>query len=379
MEDQARSVALVSTYPPTACGLATFTYNVRATISVPGSAWRTEVLRILEPDERSRNDDAVAGTWITGDDGSLRRALRLLSSYDVVMLQHEFRLFGGTDGRDVLELVAGVTSPLVVVLHTIPLEPSKNQREIIEQLLVASRVVVVQAEAARERLGSVYGADSARVVVIPHGAAQNFAGLEVSNIAHPAVVTWGLLRPGKGIEYAIAALARLGSRSPAPAYIIAGQTHPKFVTIEGESYREWLRAEARRLGVADRVRFDAGYQDQESLQALARTADVVLLPYESREQVSSGVLVEALAAGRPVVATRFPHAVELLSGGAGLLVDHEDVEAMAEAIGRVLYEPGLAARLSAAARLAAAPMMWQAVGERYLEVLDSIAGGSLAA
>jgi glycosyltransferase involved in cell wall biosynthesis len=337
------------------------------------------VVRILEPDERSSDDEAVVGAWVTGDAGSLRRAVHVLASYDVVMLQHEFRLFGGPDGRDVLELADGVVSPLIVVLHTIPHQPSVNQREIIDQLVAASRMVVVQAEAARERLRSVYGVDPAKVTVIAHGAALNVAGPTIPGIPRPAVVTWGLLKPGKGMEHAIAAIARLGDRSPAPVYVIAGQTHPKYIASGVESYRELLRAEAVRLGVADRILFEPGYQDQESLRALARTADVVLLPYESREAVSSGVLVEALAAGKPVVATRFPHAVELLSGGAGLLVDHEDAEAMAAAIGRVLYEPGLAARLAVAARHAAAPLMWQAVGERYLELLDNVADGFLAA
>lgn len=376
---QARSVALVSTYPPTACGLATFTYNVRAAITAQDDTWRTDVLRILVPDEPLLEDEAIAGSWVTGDAESLRRARHMLASYDVVMLQHELRLFGGPDGRDVLKLIDGLASPLVVVLHTIPRQPTGNQREIIDQLVAASRVVVVQAGAARERLRSVYGVDPAKVTVIEHGAAENVVGPTMPGIPHPAVVTWGLLRPGKGMEHAIAAIAKLADRSQPPVYVIAGQTHPKFLASEGESYRDRLRAEAERLGVADRVRFEAGYHDQESLQALVRTADVVLLPYESREQVSSGVLVEALAAGRPVVATRFPHAIELLSNGAGLLVAHGDVGAMAAAIGRVLYEPGLAVKLAAAARRAAAPLMWQSVGERYLEVLDNVVDGTLAA
>jgi glycosyltransferase involved in cell wall biosynthesis len=377
--DQARSAALVSTYPPTACGLATFTYNVRAAITGSGSAWRADVVRILEPDERSPNDEAVVGTWVLGDAASLRRSLRELTSYDVVILQHEFRLFGWPDGPAVLEFVAEVAAPLVVVLHTVQSDPTGNRREIMQHLLAASHAVVVQAEAAREVLCSTYGADPAKVIVIAHGAASNLTGPTVPGIPHPTVVTWGLLRPGKGIERAIAAFARIGDRSPAPVYVVAGQTHPKYLAADGESYRDQLRADAERLGVADRIRFEPDYQDQESLQALARTADVVLLPYDSRDQVSSGVLVEALAAGKPVVATRFPHAVELLSGGAGLLVDHDDVDAMAQALGRVLYEPGLAAKLSSAARREAEDLMWQAVGDRYLKLLDSVAGGSLAA
>jgi len=375
---QPRSVAMISTYPPTACGLATFTSNLRAIISAPGSNWRVGVVRLVDAWEPPPGDEVVS-TLVTSDSGSLRRSLDAMASFDVVMLQHEFRLFGGPYGRDVLDMVAGIKAPLVVGLHTVLREPSREQWEIIDHLLEASCLVVVHAEAARERLCSVYGADPARVAVIAHGAAPNFAGSTLPGIPRPAVVTWGLLRPGKGIEHGIAALARLADRSPAPCYVIAGQTHPKVLAAEGERYREMLRAVARRLGVADRVRFEAGYQDQESLHALIRTADVVLLPYESREQVSSGVLVEALASGKPVVATRFPHAQELLADGAGLLVDHDDVDAMAAALGRVLYQPGIAATLAAAARRVATPLMWREVGDRYRAALDGVAEGSVAA
>ncbi len=367
-----RSVALVSTYPPTACGIATFTANLRAAIAAPGSGWRADVVRILAAHEPPASDDDVVACLVSGDPRSLRRSLALLARYDAVLLQHEFRMFGGRDGRDVLGLIQGIEVPLVVVLHTVPSAPGRNQRDIIDRLVAASSRVVVQAEAARERLVSVYRADRDRVDVIAHGAAANLAGPALPGVPRPAVLTWGLLRPGKGLEYGIAAVARLAGCSPAPWYVIAGQTHPKILAAEGERYRDRLRALAAALGVADRVVFAAGYRDRESLRALVRSADVVLLPYENRDQVSSGVLVEALAAGKPVVATRFPHARELLGNGAGLLVDHDDDAAMAAAIRRVLYEPGLAGQLSAAAWRAAAALAWQPVGERYRAVLDSV-------
>ena len=124
--------------------------------------------------------------------------------------------------------------------------------------------------------------------------------------------------------------------------------------------------------MADRVHFDDAYRDWESLRALVRTVDVVLLPYDSRDQVSSGVLVEALASSKPVVATRFPHAVELLADGAGILVDHGDLEAMAHALERVLYEDGLAGRMARAARVAATPLLWPAVGAEYRSLVNRV-------
>lgn len=366
-----RSVALVGTYPPTTCGLATFTSNLRAAIASPRSGWDASVVRILDRWEREVSPDVTAH-WIGGDPESLARSLEVLSSVDAVLLQHEYGIFPGDDGEDILDLVARLEVPLVAVLHTALLDPSPRQRAILDRLVDASAAVVVQSEAARQRILATHDADPAQVVAIPHGAAENFSGPTRTDIPRPSVLTWGLLSPGKGIEHGIAAIARLEHHSSAPTYVVAGQTHPKVRAAHGEEYRESLQAQARSLGVAGRVRFDDGYLDWSSLHALVRAADAVLLPYDSRDQVSSGVLVEAVASGKPVVATRFPHAQELLAGGAGILVDHGDAEAMAAALGRVLYEPGLAERMAGAARRAARPLLWPAVGGAYRELVDRV-------
>ena len=152
---------------------------------------------------------------------------------------------------------------------------------------------------------------------------------------------------------------------PLPAYIVAGQTHPRVRQRQGESYRVQLRERARAVGVSRSIRFEGVYLDEPSLTRLIRRADVVLLPYDSRDQVTSGVLVEAVAAGKPVVATGFPHAVELLGGGAGLLVPHCNGAAVGAALQRILTEPGLAETMSAEATRLAPALLWPTVADRY--------------
>jgi glycosyltransferase involved in cell wall biosynthesis len=153
---------------------------------------------------------------------------------------------------------------------------------------------------------------------------------------------------------------------------VHGQTHPHVLAQEGEAYRNSLIAQARALGVDDLVEFDDGYGNTASVLAWIREADVVLLPYRSRDQVVSGVLVEAIASSRPVVATRFPHAVELLSDGSGILVPHEDAPAIAAALRTLLTDPQAAARAAAAAQLQAPPFFWENVGHAYRTLAASI-------
>jgi glycosyltransferase involved in cell wall biosynthesis len=116
------------------------------------------------------------------------------------------------------------------------------------------------------------------------------------------------------------------------------------------------------------VAFDASYRDVSSLTALVQSSAVVVLPYDSTDQVTSGVLVDAIASGRPVVATAFPHAVELLASGAGIVVGHNDPDALASALLRLLTEPHLAATMAAEAARLAPQMAWPIVASAYLDL-----------
>jgi glycosyltransferase involved in cell wall biosynthesis len=172
-------------------------------------------------------------------------------------------------------------------------------------------------------------------------------------------------------------MSRLADLEPAPRYVVAGHTHPKVLLREGEAYRRRLAAQVGRLGLDAAVTFDSRYRDTAGLAALVRSADVVLLPYDSTDQVTSGVLIEAVAALKPVVATRFPHAVELLGGGAGLLVDHKDPAAIGAALRRVLTSSDIAAGMTRAAAATVPALLWPAVAERYRALTSRLIAASL--
>ena len=182
----------------------------------------------------------------------------------------------------------------------------------------------------------------------------------------PRLLTWGLLGPGKGIEWAIDAFAELDDLDPAPTYVIAGATHPKVREHSARRYREMLVDRAEQRGRGPRRHFDDSYRDLESLTELIRSADLVVLPYDSADQVTSGVLVDAVAAGRPVVSTAFPHAVELLASGAGIVVPQRDPAALGRRDSRrcspTRIEP---TSMAAEARRLAPELSWAAVAGRY--------------
>ncbi len=370
------SVAMVGTFPPTECGLATFAAALgealgRVASTDPDGPCRCGVVEVV--DSRRLARDEVVFQVERGDARSLDAASDWLNGFDVVVVQHEYGIFGGPDGDEVLRILSGVLRPVVTVLHTVLDAPNHRQQAIVEELARRSEAVVVMTEAARARLLERFAVDRDRVVLIPHGAHENrSSGLERVRRGAPTVLTWGLLGPGKGIEVGIDAVALLHSMIPAPRYVVAGQTHPKVRAASGEAYRQSLIARARHNGIPHLVEFDDSYRDLDSLKVLIRSADVVLLPYESRDQVTSGVLIEAVASRKPVVATDFPHARELLGSGAGIVVPHDDPEATAVAVGRVLRDHRLARQMADEAARVSAPMMWDAVARRYLALLRGL-------
>ena len=323
------------------------------------------------------SSSGVVYEWVRGSRRSLLRAARALDSFDTVIVQHEFGLFGGPDGQDILDLVAELTAEtLIVVMHTVLESPSRNQRRIVEALAAAADRVVVQSEVARRRLRAAHTLEASRVAVIQHGAPANLGPpCPHGPSRRPVVLTWGLLGPGKGIEHAIEALASLRDLDPLPRYVVLGQTHPNIVRHSGEAYRESLQALAAERGVEDMVQFDDAYRGTSEVLAEIRDSDVVLLPYLSRDQVVSGVLVEAIASGKPVVSTAFPHAVELLSAGSGIVVPHEDPAAIAAALRTLLTDRATASIAAAVARRQAASLTWETVADQYRELASGVRRG----
>jgi polysaccharide biosynthesis protein PslF len=357
----------VSTFPPTQCGLATFAAALRGAL-VSDSGDEGRVVRLVDAPTPGSSD--VVAQLVAGDADSLRRAAEHLNECDIAIVQHEYGVYGGTDGSEILHLLDQVMVPAVVILHTVLTDPTPHQRQVLEAVVAKADAVVTMTVTARDRLAAGYAADLSKVSIIAHGA----PALQTT-MAEPAlrtgeftVLTWGLLGPGKGVEWGIAAMALLRDLAPMPRYVIAGQTHPKVALHEGDAYRDRLREQVRQAELGPWISFDGHYRNATALAALVRSADVVLLPYDSTEQVTSGVLIEAVAAGKPVVATEFPHARELLAGGAGLLVPHRDPAAIAAALRSVITRGDVLAAMAATATATAPQLLWPAIAEQYREL-----------
>ncbi|RAV17258.1 glycosyl transferase family 1 [Mycolicibacterium sp. GF69] len=293
----------------------------------------------------------------------------LLNQSDVAIIQHEFGQ--RSDAGNLMDILEGVLVPSIVVVHDVPKYPTAQQCSMIEAIGAGATHLVVMSRAARENLGTGYSISRQKISTIPHGATVPTMS-RLKRPSRPTILTWGWLSHGDGIERVIDVMASLQNVPGRPRYLVAGPTHPRAMAVNGDSYREDLIEQARRCGVADSVSFDPGSYDGSMLATLLQQCSVVVLPYDSAEQVTSGVLVESIAHGRPVIATDFPHATELLNGGAGAVVDHDDSAGLATALRRVVTQPRLAGSMAAEARRLAPEMAWPTVAKAYVRLAQHL-------
>ena len=359
------TVALIGTYVPRKCGIATFTSDVVSQLLAHEPDVAASVYALDTPE---RAGDYPAGVAVIDPESreTYLAAARSIneSGADAVWLQHEFGIFGGTDGELVVELVDALAAPLVVTLHTVLGEPSANQRRIVEHLLARASRVMVMSRHGRDLLVERYKAPPALIEVIPHGAPDRPFGREAEFKARlglpgrKVLMTFGLLGPGKGLEQVIAALPAIAAQYPEVVYRIVGATHPNLLAREGERYRDGLMAQAEALGVADHIAWDNRFLDTAELLDQLEACDIYLTPYPGMQQATSGTLSYAVALGKAVVSTPYVHARELLAGDVGVLVEPGSSEAIAAGVLGLLGDPTRMAATKARAYAAGRATIW---------------------
>lgn len=304
---------------------------------------------------------------VVGDAASPYSSNQLLDRADVAVVQQDICAGAG----DAVGIVNGLSIPSIVVVRCVPKTPTAHQRWTLEAIAATAAQLVVMSDAARRRLCHDYSVDSQKVCTIPPGATVP-AAVRMKRPSRPTILTWGWLAPGDGVERVIDVMASLKDVPGRPRYLIAGPTHPHTLAVDGETYREARIEQAHRRGVADSVSFDPGCYDGAMLATLLQQSSVVVLPYDSTELVASSVLVESVAHGRPVVATAFPHASELLSGGAGVIVEHDDSAGLAAALRQIITQPRRAGAMAAEARRMAPDLAWSTVAGAYLRLAQDL-------
>src|SRR6202050_418810 len=374
-----RRIAFIGNSLPRRCGIATFTTDLQQAVSTLRTNLGTCIVAMTDHGQAYDYPASVALQIKDDNIDEYARAADFLNAgrFDAVCLQHEFGIFGGEAGAHILELLSGLTMPVVTTLHTVLAKPTAAQRAVVERIVEASSKVVVMAHKGRELLRSVYRVPDDKIEVIPHGipdvafVAPDRAKTRLGFAGRAAILTFGLLSPNKGIEVMIDAMPSILKRRPDAVYVVLGATHPNLVRDQGEAYRESLTARVRELGVEDHVVFLDQFVDQATLLEFISMCDIYVTPYLNEAQMTSGTLAYSFGLGRAVVSTPYWHARELLAEGRGVLVPFNDSGAIGTEIIGLLTNDVRRHAMRKRAYAASRSMTWERTAERYIEVFET--------
>jgi len=378
MNEKHRNIAFLSTYPPRECGLATFTQDLLSHMSKIQMTGQSKVIAISN--DRFRYDDKVIMELTQNDRSSYSRTASRLHHSDIALLviEHEFGIYGGEWGEFILDLVHGLQIPFVTTLHTLLPEPNEKQRHIINVLGQKGEKIITMAKNSVELLIDVYGIAASKIAVINHGvpympmeSRQKLKeGLGLKN--RSIISTFGLLGPGKGLEYGVEAIAKAAKRHKDVLYFILGQTHPTIKKESGEEYRSTLEKLVEKLGIKDNVRFVNKYLTQEEIIRYLNLSDIYLTPYLDKDQAVSGTLAYAAGYGRVIVSTPYSYAKEMLADGRGLLARFRDSESIADCIEYVLDHVEEKEQMERKMLELGKTMTWEYVAQQYKELFCEV-------
>jgi glycosyltransferase involved in cell wall biosynthesis len=364
----------VATYPPRRCGIATFTRDLA------GATGQHEIVALHPPDGPDVYPIEVQHRIRRDVRGDYLRVAWDLNRTDtrVVSIQHEYGIWGGTDGEAVLDFAAALTKPVVTTLHTVPRNPTPGQRRVLTSLIGASSAIVVMSQSAAELLARIYRIHPDAIDVVPHGVprlpllAPDSVKPRLNMETAPMILSFGLLGPGKGYEAVIQAMPAVIKVCADAYYVILGATHPELIRSEGEAYRTRLMRLAQDLGVTSHVHFVDRFVTRSALGTWLTAADIFVTPYPNLDQIVSGTLAYAMSAGKACVSTRYAYAVEMLGGGRGRLVESNAPGALTGALTELIRDDDLRNHLGRNAYEFSRTMVWPEVGAMYRRIFDRV-------
>lgn len=374
-------IAFVSTILPRECGIATFTNDLINSMIKNKERAKYEGFAVaLNAADQSCEYDKSVGFEVQEDkvDDYKKAADYLNRNADLVMLQHEYNIFGGEHGNYIMHLLEDLKVPLITTLHTVYRKPLPSQKELIKKISYQSDKVTVMSKTAARFCRKVYGIPKRKLRVINHGIpkisksskeARKALGIEENQ---KVITSFGLLTRNKGIEVVIKALPKVAEKHKDIMFFVLGKTHPVIKKLRGERYRRYLERICRTMNVEDHVIFKNQFIDEEELNDFLAATDILITSYKNKDQISSGPLTFAMGAKTAVISTPFWNAQELLSDGRGKLFEFNNYEQLSEILLKFFDKPELLNDFKKRAYEFGKRITWPEIGKKYTELCETV-------
>lgn len=369
----------MGTYPPKQCGIATFSMDLRNSLVLQGH--KVQVMTVSDDDSAYRYPAEVVHNLKQNQKQDYVRAAAFINSdphIELLIIQHEYGIYGGEDGEFILELVKLLHKPYILITHTVLPRPSKRQKQILNDLCQRAAGIVCMTRLSSQLLIDLYEAPPELITVIAHGVPefkrypQNKLKQKHNLQSYQLISTFGLIGPGKGLELGIRAIADIVPQHPSVKYLILGQTHPMLQKYEGEKYRQMLINLVSELDIQDNVIFINKFLSDKELGEYLYMTDIYLSPYPNMDQAVSGTMAFAMGCGRAIVSTPYAYASEVLMDGRGLLSQGATPQELASLMEKILDDKQLQERLQKKSFEVGENWTWPNVGKQYSRFFKQI-------
>jgi glycosyltransferase involved in cell wall biosynthesis len=359
-------LTFVSTFPPRECGIATFTQDLLFNLINENPEIKANVCAIDGNKDSSAYGclspliypkSRVAYIIKDTDQISFVEAAQKInaSRTDVVNIQHEYGLYGGSWGRYILDFMDVLEKPIVTTLHTVMPKPPEEAKAVMREIYRMSAEVVVPGHVGVDILNKAYDLRPEKVRVIPHGVPDvPFISSErpkkkLGFSRRFVLGSFGLLHPAKGIEFVLEALPKVIADNPAinVLYLIVGETHPNVVKNEGESYRARLKELIANLDLEQNVKFVDKYLTNRNL------------------------ILHFLATDICVIATPYLHALDALADERGVILESGSSDEIAEAITMLMRNDHLRREMEIRTYMYGRSITWKEVARKYKELFST--------
>jgi len=370
----------ISSYVPRKCGIATYTSDLTRAIDLINPYCESRIIALIRPEDKIDYPPEVKFKINQYKIDSYIKAADYInkSKADIVVLEHEFGLYGGEFGEYIIKLIELIKKPLIITTHTIPDNSNEGYGLVLKDVIKFAHKVIVMMPESLQKLVKKYNYPKENIEIIPHGVPdisleptakyKKKKGLESRII----LGNINLLSDVKGLEYIIEALKEIKERFYNVLYLIIGQTHPVVLQTEGEKYRHFLREKIRQYNLQENVRFINRYMSLQELVVWLKIIDIYITPYLDPQQPASGALAYAIGAGKICISTPYLYAKEVLAEGRGIIVPFRNSQAIADAVIDICENPQKKLKIEMKTYKFGRLMTWYNVAMQHLQLFNEV-------
>ena len=370
----------ISSYVPRKCGIATYTKDLVEAVNFLNPSSETEIVALVKPEDKIIYGPQVKFEINQYEIDAYIKAADYINNSDaeIVVLEHEFGLYGGEFGSYIVKLLENLKKPLIVTAHTIPDDPSKGYGLVLKDIMKFAEKVIVMMPESFQKLIKKYDYPKEKIENIPHGVPDiplepNVKYKKKKGLEDRLVLgNINLLSENRGLEYTIEALTEIKKQVPNVLYLIIGQTHPVVLKTFGEKYRNFLKEKIEQNDLQENIKFVDEYLSLDELVEWLKVIDIYITPYLDPQQSASGALAYAIGAGKLCISTPYLYAKEVLAKERGIIVPFRDSNAITDAVMGIYSDPQKKLKMEKKTYNYGRSMTWNNVAMQYLNIFKEV-------